>query len=147
MWFSYCLSPPIFASSSKASGMQCSTRFLGALIATCLVQNSLAVPLPQGGFGSGINNADVPGISVGPTGATGSPYGSETLLGNGGSTQNIADSAIVSNYELVPGQQANANEGLYLDFTKTPSPQPIRGSNGYTDAGPRMIPYLYPLHK
>ena len=124
--------------------MQCSTRFLGALIATCFVQSTLTSPIPQGGFGSGINNADVPGIPVGPAGATGSLYGPETLLGDDGSMQNTADSAIVSDYELVPGQQANANEGLYLDFTKTPNPQPIRGSNGYTDAGPRKLSCLYP---
>ena len=119
--------------------MHCSNKFLGTLIAACLVQNCLASPLPQGGFGSGINNDNVPGIPVGPAGATGSPYGPETLLGNDGSTQDTTDSAIVSDYKLVPGQEADADVGLYLDFSKTPNPQPIRGTNGYTDAGPRMI--------
>ena len=122
--------------------MQYSTRFLGALIVTYLVQESLTSPLPQGGYGSGINNNDVPGIPVGAAGATGTPYGPEALLGNDGSTQDTADSAIVTDYKLVPGQEANADVGLYLDFSKTPNPQPIRGSNGYTDAGPRRI-HLY----
>ena len=124
--------------------MQRSTRFLGILIATYFVQQVITSPLPQGGYGSGINNDDVPGIPVGPAGAIGSPYGPEGLLGNDGSTQDTADSAIVSDYNLVPGQQADAHVGLYLDFSKTPNPQPIRGSNGYTDAGPRMMHLRFP---
>ncbi len=128
----------VLVSSSGTAGMQYSTIFLGALAAACLLQHSLTSPLPQGGYGAGINNDNVPGIPVGPAGATGSPYGPESLLGNDGSTQNTADSSMVSNYELVPGQGADADVGLYLDFSKTSNPQPIRGSNGYTDAGPRM---------
>lgn len=118
--------------------MHSSTTFLSTLITTSLVRHGLTSPLPQGGYSSGINNDNVPGLPVGPAGATGSPYGPDALLGNDGSTPDTADSAIVSNYELVPGQRADADIGLYLDFSKTPNPQPIRGSNGYTDAGPRM---------
>ena len=134
-----CHSLPNLAPSLDASNMQCLTKFLGVLIAICIVQDSLTSPLPQGGYDSGINNNDIPGIPVGPAGATASPYGPETLLGNDGSTQDTADSAVVSNYKLVPGQDASADVGLFLDFSQTPNPQPIRGTNGYTDAGPRMI--------
>jgi hypothetical protein len=74
--------------------------------------------------------------SPGPPGAVGSLRGSEALLGPGGEPVNQASSAIVSNYNEVPGQKASANTGLYLDFTKTQNPQPIRESLGGTDPGP-----------
>ena len=45
-----------------------------------------------------------------------------------------------SSYELVAGQDADGDTGLYLDFTSTPNPQPIRGSRGGQDAGPSMFP-------
>lgn len=132
------LHPLILASSPKTASMHCSTTFLSTLFTASLVRHGLTSPLPQGGYGSGINNDNVPGLPVGPTGATSSPYGPDALLGNDGSTQDTADSAIVSDYKQVPGQRADADIGLYLDFSKTPNPQPIRGNNGNSDAGPRM---------
>ena len=81
----------------------------------------------------------VPRDSPGPPGASGSLTGTEALLGPDGNPVDASDSAIVSDYQLVPGQTEESDYGLYLDFTDTPNPQPIRGTYGATDAGPSMI--------
>ncbi|KAK7542180.1 oxalate decarboxylase [Phyllosticta citribraziliensis] len=64
--------------------------------------------------------------------------GSEELLGynptNVLSQENTND---VGDYELLPGQKEDANIGEYLDFSNVDNPQPIRGSKGGTDPGPR----------
>lgn len=44
-------------------------------------------------------------------------------------------------YELAPGQTAAANIGAYLDFNTVKNPQPIRGTKGGTDPGPRTEGY------
>ena len=41
-------------------------------------------------------------------------------------------------YKLSQGQKENANVGGYLDFENVANPQPIRGSRGSDDPGPRM---------
>ena len=102
------------------------------------MQYTLALPAPQAGNGKPINNDDVLGIPIGPSGSSGSIYGSETLLGNGDNPVNKENSAIVKNYPTVPGQEADADIGLFLDFAAVDDAQPIRGSNGATDPGPRM---------
>ena len=104
--------------------MHCTTISWGAFVGACFVQHGLTAPLPQG--------------DLGPVEATGSLYGPGSFLGNDAGSEVTAHSAVVSNYELVPVQQADSDVGLFLDFTTTPNPQPLRGSNGYTDAGPRM---------
>ena len=51
---------------------------------------------------------------------------------------------MVPDPELVNGQEADADLGLYLDFNSaTPpnGPQPIRGGLGGTDPGPRTFEY------
>ena len=78
------------------------------------------------------------GIAPGPPGAVGSLYGSETLEGPDGNPVNQADSAIVTNHQLVPGQNEDQDLGLYLNLNSVPNPQPIRGTGGGTDPGPRM---------
>ncbi len=78
------------------------------------------------------------GQAIGPPGSSGSVYGTEEFLGPNGNPVDPADSAIVTNYKLVPGQTADADLGLYLDLAETENPQPIRGSTGGTDPGPRM---------
>lgn len=69
--------------------------------------------------------------------STGSLYGSEALLGNDGNPVDTADTAIVTDYQLAPGQDADADIGFPLDFTEVENPQPIRGENGAVDSGPR----------
>ena len=44
-------------------------------------------------------------------------------------------------YSLVNGQSADKDLGIYLDFTSTPNPQPLRGNAGYLDPGPRMYSF------
>lgn len=44
-------------------------------------------------------------------------------------------------YELAPGQTDSGNLGVYLDFENNPNPQPIRGSKGGSDPGPRNTVY------
>ncbi|KAE9377949.1 Bicupin, oxalate decarboxylase/oxidase [Stipitochalara longipes BDJ] len=71
---------------------------------------------------------------------SGALYGSPSLLGKNSpaSPTSGGDSAIVSNYPLVIGQAADSKLGLYLDFNSVENPQPIRGTGGQTDPGPRM---------
>lgn len=64
--------------------------------------------------------------------------GSQSLLGNTGTPVDKSDSALVEDYDLVPGQKSDADLGFYFDFTKAQNPQPIRGSKGGTDPGPSM---------
>lgn len=42
-------------------------------------------------------------------------------------------------YSLLPGQTVSPDIGAYLDFEKVDNPQPIRGSTGSDDPGPRMF--------
>jgi hypothetical protein len=44
-------------------------------------------------------------------------------------------------YQLAAGQTAAANIGAYLDFNTVQNPQPIRGTKGGTDPGPRTEEY------
>jgi hypothetical protein len=44
-------------------------------------------------------------------------------------------------YSLVPGQTDTAVVGAYLDFNNVQNPQPIRGTKGGTDPGPRTEEY------
>ena len=78
------------------------------------------------------------GQAIGPPGASGSPYGTEEFIGADGNPVDPADSAIVTNYDLVPGQTADADLGFYLNLEEAKNPQPIRGTDGGTDPGPRM---------
>ena len=42
------------------------------------------------------------------------------------------DSTVPTSIQLAPGQQDNANEGVYLDFSNIQQPQPLRASGGGT---------------
>ncbi|KAH9826568.1 oxalate decarboxylase, partial [Teratosphaeria destructans] len=82
-------------------------------------------------------------------GASGSVYGPQSLAGSAGDSAPAAPlgpgvpyptaspEQEVGSYQLVPGQEADADLGLYLDLSSTPNPQAIRGGNGGTDPGPR----------
>ena len=72
-------------------------------------------------------------------GTSGSLTGSVAIVGPDGNPVNPADTAVVSDYALVSGQSADSDDGLYLDFTSTPNPQPMRGTYGATDPGPRKL--------
>jgi hypothetical protein len=99
-----------------------------------------AAPAPQA-----TNYGENPGPFAGidnpmptQTTASGSLYGPQSLLGEIAQPSPISggDSAIVSDYPLVNGQDADSNLGLYLNFNSVENPQPIRGSEGQTDPGP-----------
>ncbi|KAJ5818849.1 hypothetical protein N7474_004440 [Penicillium riverlandense] len=67
--------------------------------------------------------------------------GSEDLLGYSPSKV-VPDKAQPSiQYKLVPGQKEDADTGAYLDFVNADNPQPIRGSSGGDDPGPRNYYY------
>ncbi|KAI1498173.1 RmlC-like cupin domain-containing protein [Biscogniauxia marginata] len=84
----------------------------------------------------------IPTVSV----AAGDLRGSTSLQGGIAPRPPVSggDSAVVPDPELVPGQEADGDLGLYLDFngaTYPNGPQPIRGDHGGTDPGPRTYEY------
>lgn len=99
----------------------------------------LAAPAPQLNYRE--NTGPVGGVNP-PiptvTAASGSLYGPESLLGEIAQPSPVSggDSAIVSDYPLVNGQDAPSKLGLYLDFNSVENPQPLRGGGGQTDPGP-----------
>ena len=91
-----------------------------------LTLSSLAVPIgneklernekrsPQNVYPQGASDAvvlDIPtATAVPPPSASGDLYGDESLLGYDGNP--VSGSAVVEDYELVPGQSADAVEGI-----------------------------------
>ncbi|CDM33128.1 Bicupin, oxalate decarboxylase/oxidase [Penicillium roqueforti FM164] len=67
--------------------------------------------------------------------------GSDSLVGHSSSNKGGSDSPPDIKYTLVPGQTEDPNIGPYLDFEKADNPQPIRGSAGADDPGPRNYYY------
>ncbi|KAL2827950.1 RmlC-like cupin domain-containing protein [Aspergillus cavernicola] len=63
--------------------------------------------------------------------------GPSDLLGYSSDNQLTDQTTEEVPYTLVPGQKEDADLGLYLDFSNTENPQPIRGSKGGTDPGPQ----------
>jgi hypothetical protein len=63
--------------------------------------------------------------------------GSEDLLGYSPGNTLTGQTTEDIEYTLVPGQTEDADIGSYLDFSNTENPQPIRGTLGGTDRGPR----------
>ena len=127
--------------------MHCS-KVLRTLTGAAIFSPVLAAPRPQGNVNpaerpSNIAIATVPDATNGPPQATGSLYGSPSLLGNNGAhpddTIPPGEGAVVNDGTLVPGQTADADDGLFLDFQNAANPQPIRGDGGATDPGPRKF--------
>jgi hypothetical protein len=122
--------------------MQQVLRTCAALAAVGFLPAALAAPAPQLNYQE--NTGAVGGVSPGPTATatatSGSLYGDGSLLGGVGrvapSPVSGGDSALVDDYDLVNGQEADANLGLYLDFNSAKNPQPIRGGLGSQDPGP-----------
>ncbi|KAK3377431.1 RmlC-like cupin domain-containing protein [Podospora didyma] len=104
-----------------------------------------ALPAPQiGNYGE--NSGPVGGVQPPTptvTSTSGSLRGDSSLLGGNAPLPDPdkSDSAIVPNPQLVNGQEADANLGLYLNFDSANPPQPIRGAKGTTDPGPRTFDY------
>ena len=103
------------------------------LIAT-LASAVVAAPT---GIGAALPLSIPTGQAIGPPGASGSVYGTEEFLGADGNPVDLADSAVVTDYDLVPGQTADADLGFYLNLEEAKNPQPIRGTTGGPDPGPR----------
>ncbi|KAJ5118034.1 hypothetical protein N7526_011057 [Penicillium atrosanguineum] len=85
----------------------------------------------------------LPLIEAAPTRRDSNPplRGSEALVGYS-STENIATGSKPDvKYSLLPGQKETPDIGAYLDFEKVENPQPIRGSTGGDDPGPRNYYY------
>ncbi|KAN0095469.1 Bicupin, oxalate decarboxylase/oxidase [Hyaloscypha variabilis] len=75
-----------------------------------------------------------------PTGTASAPAPS-SLLGYNAANKVINEDTDDISYTLVPGQTDTAVIGAYLDFNNVENPQPIRGSKGGTDPGPRTEEY------
>ena len=123
-------------------------KLFSACLAAQLIPLISAAPAAHGkrastGSGQVLPIAISNGQSPGPPGDSGSVYGSPNLVGPDRNTVHTADSAVVSNYDLVSGQQKDANLGLYLDLSEGHNPQPMRGTGGGTDPGPRTSKLLF----
>lgn len=120
------------------------TRLLGSFAAAGFLPAVLAAPAPRPQMSYGQQSVAVGGVSAPVptvTAATGSLYGDGSLLGEIAKPSPVSggDSAIVSNPQMVNGQEADEDLGLYLDFNSVSNPQAIRGSGGQTDPGPRKF--------
>ncbi|KAF3391398.1 Oxalate decarboxylase OxdC [Penicillium rolfsii] len=67
--------------------------------------------------------------------------GSEALLGYSATEQVASGSKPDIKYTLLPGQKEDSKIGSYLDFENVENPQPIRGTTGSDDPGPRNYYY------
>ncbi|KAI1753621.1 Bicupin, oxalate decarboxylase/oxidase [Xylaria castorea] len=121
--------------------------FQSTLLTAGLLPLAYGLPKPQMTYDentSPVGGVDAPFPTF--TTTTGNLRGSTNLQGGIAKRPSTSggDSAIVPNPELVPGQSADASLGLYLDFNSADypnGPQPIRGSAGATDPGPRTYDY------
>jgi len=115
---------------------------------TAWLSTAIALPTPQMSNTPNLGNSGPVGGEPAPptatvTGTSGSLYGGSDLLGGVAEPSPVqgGNSATVSNYELVPGQEADTDLGVYLDLDGTENPQPLRGGFGATDPGPRTYEY------
>ncbi|CEJ57677.1 Putative Thermophilic glucose-6-phosphate isomerase [Penicillium brasilianum] len=67
--------------------------------------------------------------------------GSEALVGYSRTEQVATGTKPDIKYTLLPGQKEDKDIGSYLDFENVENPQPIRGSTGSDDPGPRNYYY------
>jgi len=81
-------------------------------------------------------------VSAAPTGTSSAPAPtSQSLLGYNPANGVINEDTDNIQFSLVPGQTDAATVGASLDFSTVENPQPIRGSKGGTDPGPRTEEY------
>ena len=91
-----------------------------------------AIPLPDGSTKTMFNMPqNVPGAP--------SLKGGPDLLGYSPNNKISNANTHISNPQLAPGQSSDANIGAYLDFDGINAPQPIRGTKGGTEPGPREL--------
>jgi hypothetical protein len=104
------------------------------LVAIALLScvNALPTPLSTNADASTAQQSDGPATGL---------RGTEALLGYSPGSKLTTENTDAVPHQLVPGQTDNANLGTFLDFENNPSPQPIRGSKGGTDPGPRDTYY------
>ncbi|TLD06954.1 hypothetical protein PgNI_10924 [Pyricularia grisea] len=106
---------------------------------------AFAAPAPRMPSNYGQNPPPQGGVTALPPvqSPTGQLRGSINLQGGIASRPPVkgGDSAKVANPQMVTGQGADAKLGLFLDFNSVEVPQPIRGSRGSTDPGPRTYEY------
>ncbi|KAJ5937500.1 hypothetical protein N7454_003842 [Penicillium verhagenii] len=67
--------------------------------------------------------------------------GSEALVGYSSTEKIVSGTQPDLKYSLLPGQTDSPDIGAYLDFENIENPQPIRGSTGSDDPGPRNYAY------
>ncbi|KAL1969239.1 hypothetical protein VTN77DRAFT_493 [Rasamsonia byssochlamydoides] len=96
---------------------------------------SLAILPLANGAPAAISSASAPASSNPPL------RGSENLLGYSPSNVLTTENTDDVPYQPVEGQNLDAIDGFYLDFESVDNPQPIRGSLGGTDPGPRNDNY------
>lgn len=65
--------------------------------------------------------------------------GSEALVGYSATEQVTSGSKPDIKFTLLPGQKEDPKIGSYLDFENVENPQPIRGTTGSDDPGPRKF--------
>lgn len=64
--------------------------------------------------------------------------GGEGLIGYSPSNTISNENTETISYQLAPSQTQDADIGASLDFSTIENPQPLRGSLGGTDPGPRL---------
>lgn len=101
-----------------------SIRKLGALLFTIASLEQTIFALP-----TGTNTAAAPAPR------------DESLLGFNPNNGVVNQDTDAIPFSLVPGQTNAATNGPPLDFTTSQNPQPIRGTKGGTDPGPRELGY------
>ncbi|OKL58566.1 hypothetical protein UA08_06062 [Talaromyces atroroseus] len=81
-------------------------------------------------------------VTAAPAAASSNPLrGGPRLIGYSPTNTVPVDNTETISFQYAPGQTANPDIGLYLDFEKVENPQPIRGDTGGTDPGPRNLNY------
>lgn len=117
-----------------------------------LLSTALTAPVVEKRQSATSDAAQIPNATP-PAGSSGSLRGSLDL--GGYSSSNDAglpkdDSTQIpsSEYQLAPGQDVDADIGLYFDLSTVENPQPIRGSpdDSPTDPGPRMFLAPFSCH-
>lgn len=126
--------------------MRQTTGILSAVVAAGLLPFVFAAPAPVPQLSYAEQPGPIAGVTLNPASATptgsssASLYGSEDLLGEVTQPAPVSggDSAEApaTDIELVNGQEAPQDLGLYLDFNSVDVPQPIRGDGGGFANGP-----------